>query len=105
MTESHESIEPTEEVVSGIDPRKSGVLAALEVIRPALQSDGGDIEFVAIDDDSVVHVNLVGACGSCSVSTMTLKAGVERIVMDRVPGITGVVNDSEMSEEEAHSGV
>ena len=46
-----------------------------------------------IDDDGVVHVELVGACGTCPVSTMTLKAGVERIIMDRVPGITEVVAD------------
>lgn len=98
---SSETQESTE--TSGIDPRKAGVLAALEVIRPALQSDGGDITFVGIDDDAIVHVTLTGACGSCAVSTMTLKAGVERIVMDRVPGIAGVVNDDEISEEEAHS--
>ncbi|HMS25088.1 MAG TPA: NifU family protein [Acidimicrobiia bacterium] len=95
----------TQEETTGIDPRKSGVLAALEVIRPALQSDGGDITFVGIDEDSVVHVHLTGACGDCSVSTMTLKAGVERIVMDRVPGITAVVNDGEMSPEEEHAAV
>lgn len=94
-----------QESSSGIDPREAGVLAALEVIRPALQSDGGDIQYLNIDDDGIVHVSLVGACGSCAVSTMTLKAGVERIVMDRVPGITGVVNDTEMSEEEAHAGM
>lgn len=82
---------------------EAGVLAALDVIRPALQSDGGDIEFVGVDAEGILHVTLVGACGSCAVSTMTLKAGVERIVMDRVPGITGVVNDGEISEEEAHS--
>jgi len=99
MTQENSQVE----VNSEIDHRKAGVLAALEVIRPALQSDGGDIEFISIDDDSIVHVELVGACGSCAVSTMTLKAGVERIVMDRVPGIAGVVNDGEISEEEAHS--
>ncbi len=85
------------------DPREAGVLAALEVIRPALQSDGGDIEYKSIDEDGIVHVELVGACGSCSISTMTLKAGVERIILDRVPGITGVVNDGEQSPQEAHS--
>jgi Fe-S cluster biogenesis protein NfuA len=69
------------------------VLEAIELIRPALQADGGDIVFRGIDDDGVVHVNLVGACGSCPVSTMTLKAGVERIIMDRVPGVTEVVAD------------
>ena len=65
----------------------------LEAIRPALQSDGGDIVFNGIDEDAVVHVSLVGACGTCPVSMMTLKAGVERIIMDRVPGITEVVAD------------
>ena len=72
---------------------EEGVLEAIEAIRPALQSDGGDIVFHAIDQDGVVHVSLVGACGTCPVSMMTLKAGVERIIMDRVPGITEVVAD------------
>jgi Fe-S cluster biogenesis protein NfuA len=69
------------------------VLEAIEAIRPALQSDGGDIVFNEIDADMVVHVTLVGACGTCPVSTQTLKAGVERIIMDRAPGITEVVAD------------
>jgi len=69
------------------------VLEAIEAIRPALQSDGGDIEFNGIDAAMVVHVTLVGACGTCPVSMMTLKAGVERIIMDRAPGITEVVAD------------
>ncbi len=73
---------------------EAGVLEAIEAIRPALQSDGGDIVFNEIDADGVVHVTLVGACGTCPVSTMTLKAGVERIIMDRVPGITEVVADN-----------
>jgi Fe-S cluster biogenesis protein NfuA len=70
------------------------VLEAIELIRPALQSDGGDIEFTRLDDDGVVHVNLVGACGTCPISMQTLKAGVERIIMDRAPGVTAVVDDS-----------
>jgi Fe-S cluster biogenesis protein NfuA len=69
------------------------VLEAIEAIRPALQSDGGDIEFNGIDGDNVVHVTLVGACGTCPVSMMTLKAGVERIIMDRAPGVAEVVAD------------
>ena len=69
---------------------EEGVLEAIDAIRPALQSDGGDIIFRGIDADGVVSVELIGACGSCPVSTMTLKAGVERIIMDRVPGITEV---------------
>lgn len=71
------------------------VLEAIELIRPALQADGGDIVYRTTDDDGVVHVSLVGACGSCPVSTMTLKAGVERIIMDRVPGVTEVVADED----------
>jgi Fe-S cluster biogenesis protein NfuA len=72
---------------------EEGILEAIEAIRPALQSDGGDIVFRHLDEDGVVHVTLVGACGSCPVSMMTLKGGVERIIMDRVPGVTEVVTD------------
>jgi len=73
---------------------ETDVLNAIEAIRPALQADGGDIVFKEIDDDNVVHVDLIGACGTCPVSTMTLKAGVERIIKDRVPGVTEVVADN-----------
>ena len=72
---------------------EEGILEAIDAIRPALQSDGGDIVYMGTDEDGVVHVSLVGACGTCPVSTMTLKAGVERIIMDRVPGVTEVVAD------------
>ncbi len=76
------------------DSTESGVLEAIDAIRPALQADGGDIVFKSIDDAGVVHVELVGACGTCPVSTMTLKAGVERIIKDRVAGITAVEADN-----------
>lgn len=68
------------------------VEATIDVIRPALQADGGDIMLVDVEEDSgVVSVQLVGACGTCPASTMTLKAGIERILRDRVDGITEVV--------------
>jgi len=73
---------------------EADVLEALAATRPALQADGGDIVFKQLDDDGVVHVELVGACGTCPVSTMTLKAGVERIIKDRVPGVTAVEDDN-----------
>jgi len=73
---------------------EADVQEAIDAIRPALQADGGDIELRSIDDEGVVHVALVGACGTCPVSTMTLKAGVERIIMDRVPGVTAVEDDA-----------
>jgi Fe-S cluster biogenesis protein NfuA len=75
------------------DTMETGILEAIDAIRPALQADGGDIVFKDVDDAGVVHVELVGACGTCPVSTMTLEAGVQRIIMDRVPGVTEVVAD------------
>jgi Fe-S cluster biogenesis protein NfuA len=75
------------------DTIEAGVAEAIDAIRPALQADGGDIVLNGVDADGVVHVTLVGACGTCPVSTMTLKACVERIIKDRVPEITEVVSD------------
>lgn len=63
---------------------------AIEKIRPSLQMDGGDIELVDIDDNNVVKVRLRGACGSCPMSVMTLKMGVERIVKEMVPEVKSV---------------
>jgi len=63
-----------------------------ELIRPAVQADGGDIILVGVDeDDGVVNLQLVGACGTCPSSVLTLKAGIERIMMDRVPGVREVI--------------
>jgi Fe-S cluster biogenesis protein NfuA len=80
--------------MSATTSMEEGVTGAIEAIRPALQADGGDIIFRSIDDGGVVHVELVGACGTCPISTMTLKAGVERIIKDRVPGVTAVEDDN-----------
>lgn len=67
------------------------VRKTIEVIRPAVQADGGDIFLRDLDEETgVVTVELVGACVSCPASTVTLKAGVERILKDRVPGVTAV---------------
>lgn len=63
----------------------------IEVIRPAIQADDGDIVLHEVDEESgVVTVELVGACVTCPASTQTLKAGVERILKDRVEGVTEV---------------
>ncbi len=70
---------------------RAAVLETLDMIRPALQADGGDIRVVDLHEDTgVLDVELLGACGSCPMSTMTLKAGVERILKDRVEGLTAV---------------
>ena len=70
---------------------KEQVLEALKKVRPALQADGGDIELVSVEADGVVKVRLRGACGSCPMSTMTLKMGVEKILKQEVPGVKEVV--------------
>lgn len=62
----------------------------LDQIRPYLQQDGGDLEFIELTDEYVVNVNLTGACGSCPFSTMTLKNGVEQAVKKAVPEIASV---------------
>ena len=68
------------------------VLETIDVIRPALQADGGDIVLKEVDEDAgKVTVELVGACGTCPISTQTMKAGIERILRDRVEGVTEVV--------------
>lgn len=67
------------------------VQKTIDAIRPAIQADGGDIFLRAVDQETgVVTVQLTGACVSCPASTVTLKAGVERIMKDRVPGVTSV---------------
>ncbi|KVV13675.1 NifU family protein [Flavobacterium sp. TMP13] len=70
----------------------ANVLKALEEIRPFLNSDGGDISFVSIEDDKHVKVRLEGACISCSVNQMTLKAGVETTIKKYAPQVETVVN-------------
>lgn len=64
---------------------------ALENIRPSLQADGGDLEFVQLDGENRVHIKLVGACGGCPMATMHLKHGVERFLKDSVPEVSEVI--------------
>ena len=70
----------------------NNVLNALEEIRPFLNSDGGDIQLISIEDGKNVTVRLVGACSNCSVNQMTLKAGVENTIKRHAPQIETVVN-------------
>jgi len=62
----------------------------IEQIRPYLQQDGGDIEFIELTDENIVNVRLLGACGSCPYSTMTLKNGVETAMKKAIPDIKSV---------------
>ncbi len=67
------------------------VKSVLDQIRPALQADGGDVELVEVTTDGIVKVKLVGACGHCPMSTMTLKNGIEKTLKQKVPGVKEVV--------------
>jgi Fe-S cluster biogenesis protein NfuA len=63
------------------------ILKALESMRPFLQSDNGDVELVEVYDDGIVKVKLLGECKECPLSVMTLRAGIERSLMQQVPGV------------------
>lgn len=62
----------------------------INLIRPAVQSDGGDLELVEVTDDGTVRVRFHGACVGCPSSTMTLQSGIERSLKDRLPGVSKV---------------
>ena len=68
------------------------LLEVLEQIRPNLQADAGDMEYVGVDEDGVVSLELQGACAGCPMSQLTLSMGVERILKEHVPGVTRVVS-------------
>ena len=71
---------------------KLNVEKALDEIRPFLQSDGGDISLLSIEDGKLVRVQLEGACTSCSVNQMTLQSGVEMTIKKHAPQIEQVIN-------------
>ncbi len=71
---------------------KEAVQKAIDQIRPNLQVDGGDVELVDVSEDGVVKVKLLGACGGCPMSQMTLKMGIERHLKKEVPEIKEVVS-------------
>jgi len=62
----------------------------IEYIRPAVQADGGDIKLASVND-GVVNIDMLGACQGCPLSIATLKSGIERILMDKVPGVKEVI--------------
>ena len=72
---------------------EASIKEALDMFRPQLQADGGDIEYISLDEQNRVHLKLVGACGSCPMAMMTLKMGVERYLKDACPEVTEVVQD------------
>ncbi len=71
---------------------KEKVQEAINIVRPNLQADGGDVELVDVSEDGVVKVRLTGACHGCPMSQMTLKNGIEKIIKQQVPGIKEVLS-------------
>ena len=70
---------------------KEKVQKAIDLIRPSLQADGGDVELIDVSEDGIVKVKLTGACHGCPMSQMTLKMGIEKIIKTQVPDIKEVV--------------
>lgn len=71
-------------------PLRDRVVSILDLIRPAVQSDGGDVELVDVTPAGLVRIRLHGACVGCPSSTMTLRIGIERNLKDNIPEVTGV---------------
>ena len=69
---------------------KEKVEAALDKIRPVLQRDGGNVELVEVTDNGIVKVRLQGACKGCPMSQMTLKNGIERVILKEIPEVKAV---------------
>jgi Fe-S cluster biogenesis protein NfuA len=68
------------------------VESVLNKIKPSLQADGGDVELVDVSEDGIIKVKLTGACGSCPMSQLTLKMGIERILKEQVPEVKEVIS-------------
>lgn len=62
----------------------------LELIRPYIQNDGGDVEFVDVTEDGIVQIRLLGACVGCGLADITITSGIEQSLVEEVPGIIGV---------------
>ena len=77
-------------ITSTIEEISRKIEASLDTIRPYLKADGGDVRVSEVTDDHIVKLEFVGACGNCSMSTMTFKAGVEAAIKRDVPEIKGV---------------
>ena len=72
-------------------PMLEKVKAVIDEIRPHLKADGGDVELVEMTEEGIVKLRLLGACGHCPMSIMTLKMGIEKRLKEKVPEVKGVV--------------
>jgi Fe-S cluster biogenesis protein NfuA len=96
-------------VVTGSHPETSRriteLLEIVEVVRPVIAADGGELHVVSVDVDAgIVTLRLSGACGSCAISSATLNQGIDRILRDRLDWVTSVVGQVEESEISGYGG-
>jgi len=73
---------------------KAEIQKALDMVRPSLQADGGDVELVDVSDDGIVKVRLTGACHGCPMSQMTLKMGIEKFLKKQVSSVKEVIAEA-----------
>ena len=85
--------------------RVTDLLEIVEIVRPVIAADGGELDVVSVDvDGGVVTLRLSGACGSCAISSATLNQGIDRILRDRLDWVTSVVGVVEESEISGYGG-
>ena len=70
---------------------KEKIESILEKVRPSIQADGGDVELINIREDNVIEVRLKGTCNGCPMATLTLKAGIERLIKEELPEVKEVI--------------
>ncbi len=92
MTTHNETVAGDQNVAGAEASIRSRVEVVLEGLKPWLQADGGDVEFVDITDDGIVKVRLMGACGGCPMRDMTLKSGIGRALKERIPEVKDVIS-------------
>ena len=78
---------------------------ALDSVRPYLKADGGDVKIVEITDEGIVKVEMIGACGSCSISPITLKTGIEQAILSQVAEIKSVIAINLLNTKERNLAV
>ncbi len=77
-------------MIENIEATKALIQTKLESVRPYLREDNGDIEFVSLTEDGIVEVRFLGDCATCSLSIMTLRAGIERVLLTSIPGLVRI---------------
>ncbi|HPS60956.1 MAG TPA: NifU family protein [Candidatus Cloacimonas sp.] len=71
---------------------KEKIESVLNKVRPSIQADGGDVELINIREDNVIEVRLKGTCNGCPMATLTLKAGIERLIKEEIPEVVEVIS-------------